>query len=40
MTNLQSILIDKISTKGPMPLSDYIHLCLFHPTYGYYVKET
>ena len=38
MTNLQSILIDKISTKGPMPLSDYIHLCLFHPIYGYYVK--
>ena len=30
MTNLQSILIDKISTEGPMPLSVYIHLCLFH----------
>ena len=39
MTNLQSILIDKINTNGPMPLSEYIHLCLFHPTYGYYVKE-
>ena len=39
MTNLQSILVDKISTTGPMPLSDYIHLCLFHPIYGYYVKE-
>ena len=39
MTNLKSILIEEINSKGPMPLSDYIQQCLFHPIYGYYVKE-
>ena len=39
MKNLKSILIEKINTDGPMPLSDYIRHCLFHPIYGYYVKE-
>ena len=39
MTNLKSILIEQINSNGPMPLSDYIQQCLFHPIYGYYVKE-
>jgi SAM-dependent MidA family methyltransferase len=39
MTNLKSILIEEINLNGPMPLSDYIQQCLFHPIYGYYVKE-
>ena len=39
MTKLKSILVERIKSNGPMPLSDYIHLCLFHPIYGYYVKE-
>ena len=40
MTNLKSILIEEINLKGPMPLSHYIQKCLFHPIYGYYMKET
>ena len=39
MTNLKSILIEQINSNGPMPLSNYIQQCLFHPIYGYYVKE-
>ena len=39
MTNLKSILVERIKSNGPMPLSDYIQQCLFHPIYGYYVKE-
>ena len=39
MTNLKSILIEQINSNGPMPLSDYIQQCLFHPIYGYYLKE-
>ena len=31
MTNLKSILIERIKSNGPMPLSDYIEQCLFHP---------
>ena len=40
MTNLKSILIEQINSNGPMPLSDYIQQCLFHPICGYYVKES
>ena len=39
MTELKSILVERIKSNGPMPLSDYIQQCLFHPIYGYYVKE-
>ena len=39
MTNLKSILIEQINSNGAMPLSNYIQQCLFHPIYGYYVKE-
>ena len=39
MTELKSILVEQIKSNGPMPLSDYIQQCLFHPIYGYYVKE-
>ena len=39
MTNLKSILVERIKSNGPMPLSDYIQQCLFHPIFGYYVKE-
>ena len=40
MTDLKSILIEEINLNGPMPLSHYIQKCLFHPIYGYYMKET
>ena len=39
MTNLKSILLERIKSNGPMPLSEYIQQCLFHPIYGYYVNE-
>ena len=39
MTKLKSILVERIKSNGPMPLSEYIQQCLFHPIYGYYVKE-
>ena len=39
MKNLKSILVDKIKTAGPLPLSNYIEQCLLHPSYGYYMKQ-
>ena len=39
MKNLKSILVDKIKTDGPLPLSNYIEQCLLHPSYGYYMRE-
>lgn len=36
MTPLAKILIDRITTTGPISLSDYMAECLLHPKHGYY----
>ena len=28
-----------IAISGPMPLADYMRLCLTHPQYGYYINR-
>ena len=28
-----------IAVAGPMPVADYMRLCLTHPQYGYYVTR-
>jgi hypothetical protein len=33
---LKKILIEKIRKSGPISISDYMSICLFHPQYGYY----
>lgn len=36
MTPLETILRQRIAADGPMPLADYMALCLAHPEHGYY----
>jgi NADH dehydrogenase [ubiquinone] 1 alpha subcomplex assembly factor 7 len=36
MTPLGEILLRRIAAQGPMPLSEYMELCLAHPEHGYY----
>lgn len=36
MTQLAKILIDRITTTGPISLADYMAECLLHPNHGYY----
>ncbi|WP_322864936.1 class I SAM-dependent methyltransferase [Aquicoccus sp. G2-2] len=36
MNELETILRNLVQTRGPIPLSDYMAECLFHPAYGYY----
>lgn len=38
-TPLAEILRTKIRAEGPLPLSDYMELCLTHPQYGYYTTH-
>ena len=39
-TPLLAILQDSIQRDGPMPVSQYMELCLRHPQYGYYASQT
>jgi len=36
---LKNRIIARIRADGPMPLSEYMTLCLLHPTYGYYTTR-
>ena len=38
MRRLIDILATRIRTSGPMPISDYMAECLFHPRWGYYSR--
>lgn len=35
-TNLETLLIQKIGSEGPISLYDFMSLALYHPQYGYY----
>lgn len=37
--SLLSIIKQKIHENGPMPISEYMELCLSHPVHGYYIKK-
>lgn len=39
MTPLEIIIREKIAARGPMPVDEYMALCLYHPTYGYYITR-
>lgn len=39
MTPLGEIVLRQIRSAGPMPLSDYMALCLSHPEHGYYATR-
>lgn len=36
MSDLTSLLLERIASDGPMSLADYMALCLMHPEHGYY----
>ena len=38
-TPLSHIIREKIQENGPMPISEYMGLCLGHPEHGYYMKQ-
>ena len=38
-TPLRREIVRLIRSAGPMPVGRYMHLCLFHPQYGYYVSR-
>lgn len=39
MSDLENHLKRLIATRGPLPLSDYMAECLFHPEHGYYATR-
>lgn len=39
MTALEALITEKIRTCGPMPVAEYMGLCLGHPEHGYYMKQ-
>lgn len=39
MTALAHILAERIRTHGPMPVAEYMGVCLGHATHGYYMKQ-
>ncbi|MDQ2090111.1 class I SAM-dependent methyltransferase [Marimonas arenosa] len=39
MKDLETILRELIANDGPIPLSDYMRLCLLHPEHGYYATH-
>jgi SAM-dependent MidA family methyltransferase len=39
MSNLRDIITGRIAAEGPMPLSEYMALCLMHPAHGYYATH-
>ena len=40
MTPLEQIISNDIRTNGPMTVSQYMAMCLFHPNHGYYTQST
>ena len=36
MSELTSLILERIASDGPMSLADYMALCLMHPEHGYY----
>jgi NADH dehydrogenase [ubiquinone] 1 alpha subcomplex assembly factor 7 len=38
-TALESEIRRRIATAGPMPVADYMRLCLTHPKHGYYINR-
>ncbi|KAF8591209.1 DUF185-domain-containing protein [Ramaria rubella] len=38
-TPIEKFICDSIRASGPIPVSNYIQLCLSHPTEGYYMKK-
>src|SRR6056297_4045588 len=39
MSGLHDIIFKRIGAEGPMPLSEYMGLCLMHPEHGYYATR-
>ena len=39
VNDLEFYLQNHIQEKGPIPLADYMDFCLFHPKFGYYMKQ-
>ncbi len=37
-TPLAEILLDRIRSEGPIPFSEYMRACLYHPEHGYYAR--
>ena len=39
MTALTRIILDQIARDGPLSVADYMTMCLWHPTHGYYATR-
>jgi NADH dehydrogenase [ubiquinone] 1 alpha subcomplex assembly factor 7 len=39
MLTLEAIIRQQIQTSGPMPVGQYMHMCMAHPKYGYYTTR-
>lgn len=39
MTPLGELIVDKVRSEGPIPISDYMELCLGQPHHGYYMTR-
>lgn len=39
MTSLTKFIVQQIERFGPMPVSEYMTLCLLHPEHGYYITR-
>lgn len=37
-TDLGRLILEEIENEGPIPFSDYMGRCLYHPSYGYYAR--
>jgi SAM-dependent MidA family methyltransferase len=37
--SLKTFVLSQIEEKGPIPFSQFMDWCLYHPTYGYYTSE-
>lgn len=35
-TPLETILLERIAARGPIPFAEFMEACLYHPLYGYY----
>jgi SAM-dependent MidA family methyltransferase len=38
--SLKTFILSQIEEKGPIPFSQFMDWCLYHPSYGYYASET
>ena len=39
MSDLRQTLINRIQSNGPLPLSEFMDICLMHPEHGYYTTK-